>query len=62
MLIDIEFSRIIQLKSWKGRGLMMPRGKPDILRFFRQTKISTAVEFAIIGSILMLFIAGAFDL
>ncbi len=40
---------------------MILRARPDILRFFRQTKGSTAVEFAIIGSIFMLVIAGAFD-
>jgi Flp pilus assembly protein TadG len=37
------------------------RGKPYILRFFRQTKGAAAVEFAVIAMIFLVLVAGALD-
>lgn len=41
---------------------MIMQGRPNILRFLRRTRGAVAVEFAIIASVLLLIIAGAFDL
>ena len=43
------------------RWLMTWKAKPHILRFLRRTKGAVAVEFALIGTLFILLIAGVLD-